>query len=164
MAIGTPEAVDIGRKVKDIEEYIQVEKNIDFDDITFWICSLGVEQNGSIAGQLGDDIRQSPFARVLEAPSVTCVYAVQNDRLDMYTRVWCVYECYLSAEVLKKKVVPVGSGGENAVDVRNAQASVQADKDKIMAAIAGFEEHVNKAVEFIKDGRTLHDDDMCVVM
>merc|ERR1712224_113568 len=124
----------IGTAFHEMFVRVGTDHSVHFDEITFWICSLGVEQNGSIAGQLGEDIHESPFARVLETPSVTCVYAVQNSRLDMYTRVWCVYECYLSAEVLKKKVVPIGQKVHGSVDIRSARASVQTDKDKIMTA------------------------------
>lgn len=147
---------------------LQHETNlVPFTKTNFWICSLGIEQNGSIEDQLGKDIRESPFARVLSNPSVACCFAVQNDRLDMYTRVWCVYECYLSAEVLKKKVVPIAhSDTGGSVDIREAEASKPGDKKKIMAAIAGHEEHVNMAVQIIKEGSVLHNDEAppeCVI-
>jgi hypothetical protein len=164
VAAGSEEGIAIGTAFHEMFVHVGTDQSVHFDDIAFWICSLGVEQNGSIAGQLGNDIRESPFARVLRTPSVTCVYAVQNSRLDMYTRVWCVYECYLSAEVLKKKVVPIGQKAHGFVDIRNARASVQADKDKIMTAIAGFEDNVNAAVGFIKKGETLHSEQKCTVM
>uniref|UniRef100_A0A7S2QDU3 Uncharacterized protein n=1 Tax=Zooxanthella nutricula TaxID=1333877 RepID=A0A7S2QDU3_9DINO len=63
---------------------------------TLWICTFGVYQNMTseqIAAAIAEP-QDSPFAQVLDVVDECIV--VFNDLLNIYARVWCVYEAHLA--------------------------------------------------------------------
>jgi len=65
---------------------------------TLWICTFGVYQNMT-SEQIANAIAQpedSPFAQVLSTVDECIV--VFNDRVNIYSRVWCVYEAHLALD------------------------------------------------------------------
>jgi len=58
-----------------------------------YCCMLSNPQTLDI-GRLLTDPDRSPFARALQ--SAQCVLVVPNSDVSVYTRIWCVYEAYLS--------------------------------------------------------------------
>lgn len=68
------------------------------DDV-IWFCCFAVDQNADIQGELGSSPLESPFAKAL----VKCdeVLILFNQNVNLYTRIWCVLEIYLT---LKNRV------------------------------------------------------------
>eukprot|EP00747_Dinoflagellata_sp_TGD_P222886 gnl/TRDRNA2_/TRDRNA2_94557_c0_seq1.p1 gnl/TRDRNA2_/TRDRNA2_94557_c0~~gnl/TRDRNA2_/TRDRNA2_94557_c0_seq1.p1 ORF type:complete len:347 (+),score=61.78 gnl/TRDRNA2_/TRDRNA2_94557_c0_seq1:107-1147(+) len=65
-------------------------------DTVIWICAFAINQNANIAGELGSDVMESPFAQVLR--SCRQVIVVYNPVVDLYSRVWCCLEIYLAVQ------------------------------------------------------------------
>lgn len=151
-----------------LETAVGAQKALALDDCA-WICTFAIYQNMT-PEEIAENIASppdSPFARVLRnAEEVAIVF---NDRVSLYSRVWCVYEAFLSLST-GKPVRAVGlppawneaailvsvlkdSSRSNAItdfcskhpiSVEGAEASVPDDKVAIMSAVAGQEQEVNQ--------------------
>lgn len=137
------------------------------DDVA-WVCTFGVYQNMT-AEQISAAIASpldSPFAKVLR--KVDQVVVVFNERVSLYTRVWCVYEGFLALDWGKfvraigltpdwqQAAKEICDKPENEwvqdiqlftekhkIKVEDAKASVESDKISIMKSIEGKENEVN---------------------
>jgi hypothetical protein len=124
-----------------------------------WICTLSINQNADISGELGASPEESPFAKVMkQADQVVVVF---NDMTDLYRRVWCCFEMFLALD-WKKDVRAIGApwawctlcdngdkmptqqerhaaivegNAKHPVNVQEAEASVEQDKTDIMNSI-----------------------------
>ena len=63
-------------------------------ETVLWVCSLGINQNADIGGELGSDVLASPFALALKGCEQFVV--IQNLKVALYSRVWCCLEAYLA--------------------------------------------------------------------
>merc|ERR1712048_238264 len=97
---------------------------------------------GDLSALLGQNPYMSPFATALQVSSE--VVAVRNDRVNMYGRLWCVFELDLAHQKNK----PIRALGiMPAMDPRTARHGVGssaicssiADTTKLQAAIRGRE-------------------------
>ena len=64
----------------------------------YWICATAIDQENSerIGDQLGPSLEYGPFATVLKAVShMICVF---TPAADIYLRMWCVFEIYVSVK------------------------------------------------------------------
>eukprot|EP00927_Polykrikos_kofoidii_P035840 TRINITY_DN30351_c0_g1_i1.p1 TRINITY_DN30351_c0_g1~~TRINITY_DN30351_c0_g1_i1.p1 ORF type:complete len:1244 (-),score=164.86 TRINITY_DN30351_c0_g1_i1:251-3424(-) len=136
---------------------------------TLWVCTFGVYQNMT-SEQIAEAIAEpqdSPFAHVLN--SVDECIVVFNDRVNIYSRVWCVYEAHLALN-WEKSVRCIGLPPnwhdavrsilqtpesewkqnvvkfcrEHAMNVTDAQASNVNDFNAIMKQIEGRHEEVDR--------------------
>jgi len=115
-----------------------------------WICATALYQTtdqSKIALQVGtgSDPRKAPFSRALmEAEKVLIV---RNDKVDLYSRIWCCWELFCAYELgfLERPGVlmvagpapsttPLG-GEEPAVDISDAEASNPEDKRTILETV-----------------------------
>lgn len=64
----------------------------------FWICATAIDQENSerIADQLGPSLEHGPFATVLK--QVTDMICVFTPAVDIYLRMWCVFEIYVAVK------------------------------------------------------------------
>jgi len=67
----------------------------------FWVCAMALYQNEdmpsiTISKQLGPSIENGPFATVLK--QATNMIAVFTPAVDIYTRMWCVFEIFMAVK------------------------------------------------------------------
>jgi len=136
---------------------------------TLWICTFGVYQNMT-SEEIAEAIAEpqySPFAKVLNVVD-ECV-VVFNDRTNVFTRAWCVFEAYLAlrwAKIVRCIGLPpkwqdavrhiVQTPKEqwkaniadfcqaHALKVADAQASNENDLEAIMKQIEGKHDEVDR--------------------
>ena len=58
-----------------------------------YCCLLANPQNLDIGQLLSGPPKESPFAKAMR--SASHVLVIPNDKVSIYTRLWCVYEAYL---------------------------------------------------------------------
>ena len=72
-------------------------------DAVVWCCALAIDQNADIQAAIGDGgPSSSPFAKVLQQSDEVLV--VHNKTINLYSRVWCVYEMHLALQTQAKRV------------------------------------------------------------
>eukprot|EP00811_Abedinium_folium_P035444 NODE_8234_length_1512_cov_5.241877.p1 GENE.NODE_8234_length_1512_cov_5.241877~~NODE_8234_length_1512_cov_5.241877.p1 ORF type:complete len:410 (-),score=75.62 NODE_8234_length_1512_cov_5.241877:241-1470(-) len=132
-------------------------------DPKLWICAFALwqpptrEQSAEVAKQLGDDPLQAPFTTALRSSRTFLV--VRNANLDMYSRVWCVWEIFLAETLGKTGPESLVIAGRNPpsyrpeapVDVRSCESSVPADKTKIMDYITNDMDRSGSMVHKVND-------------
>mmetsp|Transcript_42332 Transcript_42332/g.76805 ORF Transcript_42332/g.76805 Transcript_42332/m.76805 type:complete len:526 (+) Transcript_42332:143-1720(+) len=69
-----------------------------------YVCFLANPQNGDISNLLGDNPYKSPFAIALQ--QCTRFLVVPNSRTSIYTRLWCVFEIHLAADLDLEVLLP----------------------------------------------------------
>eukprot|EP00440_Ansanella_granifera_P032848 gb/GFBE01035637.1/.p1 GENE.gb/GFBE01035637.1/~~gb/GFBE01035637.1/.p1 ORF type:complete len:571 (+),score=114.47 gb/GFBE01035637.1/:1-1713(+) len=120
-----------------------------------WICAFAIFQTTDpalISRQLGGDPRQAPFTRALSRADYFLV--VRNDQVDIYERIWCIWELYLAFTqgfLTSDKLIITGPNTfrSNArVNIENARSSDENDKLQIMEAIKQ-EDGVKSHIEFL---------------
>ncbi len=67
----------------------------------FWVCAMSIYQNEdipsiSIFRQLGPSLEHGPFATVLK--QATTMFAIFTPAVDIYMRMWCVFEVYIAVK------------------------------------------------------------------
>jgi len=75
-----------------------------------WACFLANPQNGNLGKILQEDLHKSPFARALRRAKFLLV--VPNKRTSIYTRLWCVYEAFLSLHYVARNDLVISLPGE----------------------------------------------------
>lgn len=158
-----------------LETGIGTQQPLSLDDYA-WICTFGVNQNMTaedISGAIASPA-DSPFARVLQ--SVSEVAVIFNDRVNLYSRVWCVFEAFVALEqgklvrclglppnwrdaVVGILVSPehewvqriTGFCEKHKMNVLDATASVLEDKIAILEALQGQEDQVNDRTNCLQE-------------
>ncbi|CAE7403620.1 unnamed protein product, partial [Symbiodinium sp. CCMP2456] len=120
---------------------------------TYWICSFANNQ-WDIAKEIGTDVLDSAFAKVLQS-GVQGVVMVLDQQVQPFTRVWCLFELFLSSKRALQVVFATDCGilGDELCDsvgvalelgrrisclqVERCQASSELDKQRIFAHIRG---------------------------
>jgi len=123
-----------------------------------WVCFLANPQTWSskrLDALLGANPYMSPFAVALQAAAMVVV--VRTENVNMYERLWCVFELFLS--IMKDKPIDVLGNMPSKVDIRKcgSRATCSNDKDtaKLREAISGYEETINEKVGgvMLREGR-----------
>lgn len=150
--------------VKEFCRVLVEEDRVKEDDDGFYICFLSNPQTWSwerlnrlLNPTLHPDNplpnpEDSAFAKALSGAGA--VIAVRNTRLNMYSRLWCVYELFLSLESGKpihiKGSMPTGTSNKLMDGLGStATCSSDADKEMLKKAIEGKEAKVDKAMRRI---------------
>ncbi|CAE7544091.1 unnamed protein product [Symbiodinium sp. CCMP2592] len=116
---------------------------------TYWICSFANNQ-WDIAKEIGTDVLDSAFAKVLHSDVQGVVMAL-DQQVQPFTRVWCLFELFLSSEKALEVVFATDSGGDeccesvgvalelgrriSGLQVETCHASSEIDKQRIFAHI-----------------------------
>eukprot|EP00928_Gymnodinium_smaydae_P021755 TRINITY_DN18523_c1_g1_i1.p1 TRINITY_DN18523_c1_g1~~TRINITY_DN18523_c1_g1_i1.p1 ORF type:complete len:1000 (+),score=95.95 TRINITY_DN18523_c1_g1_i1:43-3042(+) len=137
------------------DDFVQTASGIANDETLLWICAFAINQNANIGEELGSCLEDVPFARALRAAQRVVVF-MDSTALTL-TRVWCVFELYLTYNEAKPIYVslPDNSSGEawtavrrklQSLDVRSCQASSANDLQMILQHIEGKEDELNNKV------------------
>lgn len=65
-----------------------------------WVCFLANPQNGNLGALWQGSLQKSPFARALRRANYLLV--IPNRRTSIYSRLWCVYEAFLSLQFIAR--------------------------------------------------------------
>jgi len=116
-------------------------------DGPIWICFLANPQTWApveLSALLGNEPKESPFAKALKTASSTIV--VRNTNVCLYVRLWCVYELFLTHE-LNREITVVGKS-PNDIDRSklgyNAGASTEEDTMMLRGVIEEKRDFVDK--------------------
>jgi len=123
-----------------------------------WICFLANPQtwkSRQLERLLGANVWLSPFASAIE--KAADVIAVRNANINMYSRLWCVFELFV-AHRGRKRIIPVGPLPEVAASSEpvgfQALCSVERDALKLRAAMAPCVQEVNQWVNWAMRSKT----------
>lgn len=122
-----------------------------------FICAFTIFQGSfeDVQGALGDTINDAPFVKTLRCSSHFTV--VRNSVQDLYRRGWCLIEFLYARkfELYPKGVRIAGptAFASSAASVMDVEASVKADREKIMRAIFDIEPSVQRLDEQIAEFR-----------
>lgn len=136
-------------------------------DAAYWICSFANNQ-WAIAQEIGTDVLDSAFAKVLRS-GVLGVVMVLDQQVQPLTRVWCLFELFLSNKTFLQVVFATDCGilGDELCDsvgvalelgrrisclqVERCQASSELDKQRIFAHLRGELGSLEKMDGIIKE-------------
>eukprot|EP00747_Dinoflagellata_sp_TGD_P058647 gnl/TRDRNA2_/TRDRNA2_151214_c0_seq2.p1 gnl/TRDRNA2_/TRDRNA2_151214_c0~~gnl/TRDRNA2_/TRDRNA2_151214_c0_seq2.p1 ORF type:complete len:340 (-),score=65.68 gnl/TRDRNA2_/TRDRNA2_151214_c0_seq2:86-1105(-) len=108
-------------------------------ETVIWVCAFAINQNANIQGELGGDVLQSPFAKVLtQCDKVVVLF---NMSRSLYTRVWCVLEMYLATKKQADEPIFI----IEAVGVQGKDQTM--DKEWVVENFKDEYEEVNKKVQ-----------------
>merc|ERR1712217_986711 len=89
---------------ENFDEFVEaiVRSGLGEDDV-IWICAFALYQNQdghgpSIPDQLGLDVKEGPFSRILSTPTLKGLISVHTSSEDLYSRLWCILELSDAAE------------------------------------------------------------------
>jgi hypothetical protein len=132
-------------------------------EVPVFICSFAIPQNldvGTIVGSY--DLERTPFAIAHNVAEELCLI-VDNKSVDVLSRVWVIYEMYLS--LCRGKPINIGAPHMSlemfeaieskikGMDVRSATASNFDDLETIMRVIEGKEDEINAMITNRMRGR-----------
>jgi hypothetical protein len=151
---------------EDFEEFIQSTLNhalsVEYElekkwrEIAYWCCAFANNQHDV---QLGDTVEESPFYKALSWKHNRGTVMNLNWMVSAFTRIWCIYEVFLTHDVGKPFTIntkhgPLVGGSSSVkkdnwvvhmnnllqfVDAAGAESSSQEDKDSILKVVGGFE-------------------------
>eukprot|EP00449_Zooxanthella_nutricula_P048544 CAMPEP_0198612860 /NCGR_PEP_ID=MMETSP1462-20131121/158106_1 /TAXON_ID=1333877 /ORGANISM="Brandtodinium nutriculum, Strain RCC3387" /LENGTH=366 /DNA_ID=CAMNT_0044344661 /DNA_START=80 /DNA_END=1177 /DNA_ORIENTATION=+ len=141
----------------------------DWEKIVYWICTKANNQHHI---DLGDDLEHSPFHLALKSEECKGTVLNLNSSASALTRAWCAYEAFLTTQLHKKFVVNTCQGiaseaaddavGERdqwiillfnllqGIDIRQAKASKESDKVKIMKEVNKDKDGARKLNDALK--------------
>lgn len=121
-------------------------------DTVIWCCALAIDQNADITAVIGDEgPMNSPFARVLQQADEVLV--VHNKAVNLYARVWCVYEMYLALQTQSERLQ-----AEQNEHVGLQLRSVGMLKDEVVEASIRFLRYEPSRAELYAKVESLFDD------
>jgi len=119
-----------------------------------WVCSFAMPQNVDISLQLKSEPMRSPFALALL--KAECVLLAVDETFEPLRRSWCCYEIYLAISKNIRVEIRAGTNNKgfyeklaatiNTIDIRHCRATNARDHAKIMAALKGSEDLVNRKI------------------
>merc|ERR1712226_1822951 len=110
-----------------------------------------------VAAEIGNDPACAPFTRALRRADKLMI--VRNTEVDLYTRIWCVWELYIAKTIDLAEPGKLLVAGPNAFadsaqrSVEDAQASEETDKIRIctkIRSVVGMMDEVNAMVDEIR--------------
>ena len=121
-------------------------------DTVIWCCALAIDQNADITAAIGDEgPMNSPFARVLRQADEVLV--VHNKAVNLYARVWCVYEMHLALQTQSERR-EAEQGEHVGLQIR----SVGLLKDEVVDASIRFLRDEPSRAELYAEVESLFDD------
>mmetsp|Transcript_43851 Transcript_43851/g.115716 ORF Transcript_43851/g.115716 Transcript_43851/m.115716 type:complete len:551 (+) Transcript_43851:192-1844(+) len=125
-------------------------------EVVVWVCSFALNQNASISDTLGKSMSECPFYVALKQATMQVV--VLDSGLEVPMRSWCCFELAVASQFgiptflwphpnsdLKRLQDVAGT-----LDLRNARATMQEDKDRI-------ERDIERGIGFDALNRRLRD-------
>lgn len=120
-----------------------------------WVCAFAIDQNASVGTTLSTKLDDTPFARALRSSERVVVFMDRSART--LSRVWCVLEAHYTIQEQKPFAISLPDNSDTEgwravqgclqeLDVRQCEASVEADRIRILDQISGSEDNINHEV------------------